>query len=126
MKQTLLILSLCIFLVRCSEDKDGIIKEEPVPSLPTLATITISEITSSTAVSGGNITDDAGSSVTARGICWSTSPNPTIDHFKTSQGSGTGAFSSLLASLQASTTYYVRAYATSKKGTAYGNELNFT
>lgn len=78
------------------------------------------------ATTGGNIANDGGSPVTARGVCWSTSPNPTITNSKTTDGTGTGIYSSSLSGLIPSTLYYVRAYATTAPGTAYGNEISFT
>ena len=94
--------------------------------VPTLTTISITNITKTTATSGGNITSDGGSSITVRGICWNTSASPTISNTKTSDGTGSGSFVSNLTGLTASTTYYVRAYATNSTGTAYGNEVIFT
>ncbi|MCX6253694.1 MAG: DUF1566 domain-containing protein [Bacteroidia bacterium] len=94
--------------------------------VPTLTTTPITEITQTTATSGGNITNDGGASVTARGVCWNTSASPTITNNKTSDGTGAGIFSSSLTGLTANMTYYVRAYATNSAGTAYGNELTFT
>ncbi|MBL7139106.1 MAG: hypothetical protein ISS17_10080 [Bacteroidales bacterium] len=94
----------------------------PPINLPTLTTTSITNITQTTAVSGGNITTDGGSPVTERGVCWSTSPNPTTANNKTSDGSGIGTFVSNLTGLTANTTYYVRAYATNTIGTGYGNE----
>ena len=94
--------------------------------LPTLTTTAIISITSTTASSGGNITNDGGASVTARGVCWSTATNPTISGSKTNNGTGTGSFVSSLTSLTPGSTYYVRAYATNSAGTVYGNELTFS
>jgi uncharacterized protein (TIGR02145 family) len=97
------------------------------PVMPTLTTTAASSITLTTATSGGNISSDGGATITARGVCWSTSPNPTIAlSTKTTDGSGSGAFTSNITGLTANTTYYVRAYATNSIGTAYGNEINFT
>jgi uncharacterized repeat protein (TIGR02543 family) len=93
--------------------------------IPTLATTSMTTITGITANSGGNITDQGGAAVSERGVCWSTSANPTISNSKTSDGSGTGAFTSNLTVLNQDTLYYVRAYATNSGGTAYGNELSF-
>ena len=93
---------------------------------PVLTTTNVSSITPSTARSGGNITSDGGSEVTARGVCWSTSQNPTITNLKTSNGSGTGSFTSDITGLSPGTTYYVRAYATNSAGTNYGNQVSFT
>jgi plastocyanin len=94
--------------------------------LATLTTTVVSSITANTAVSGGDITDNNGSDVTARGVCWSTSANPTIADSHTSDGTGNGTFTSNLSGLQSSTMYYVRAYATNSTGTSYGNEVSFT
>lgn len=93
--------------------------------LPTVTTMVISNNAALKAQSGGNVINDGGASVTARGICWSTSQHPTISNAKTSDGAGTGSFIDSLTNLSV-TTYYVRAYATNSYGTAYGNELSFT
>lgn len=96
-------------------------------STPILTTTSVSSITQTSASSGGEVTNDGGNPVTGRGICWSTSPNPTISlSTKTSIGSGTGTFTSSISNLNANTQYYVRAYATNSKGTGYGNEISFT
>lgn len=94
--------------------------------LATLTTNTTSNITIFSATSGGNISDDGGVAVTARGVCWSTSSNPTIANSTTTDGTGTGSFVSSISGLQPSITYHVRAYATNSVGTAYGNEQTFT
>ena len=91
-----------------------------------LTTSNISAVTAISAASGGNITSDGGALVTSRGICFSTSPNPTILKNIIASGSGTGSFTANLTGLNIGGTYYVRAYATSSVGTYYGNELNFT
>jgi len=96
------------------------------PKIPTLTTTAISSITQTSAISGGSVSDDGGSTLTARGVCWSTSPNPTIADSKTINSIGLGLFASSLTALTAGTTYYVRAYATNSQGTAYGNEISFT
>jgi hypothetical protein len=96
-------------------------------ALPSLAiTTTASSIAGTTATSGGNVTNDGGSTVSARGICWSNTSNPTTANSKTTESGTTGSFSSNLTGLNASTTYYVRAYATNAVGTAYGAEISFT
>jgi len=106
--------------VRCV--RDGSIQGNTA----TVTTDAIIDITPTTATSGGNVTSDGGSPVTARGICWNTSPNPTTANSFTTDGSGTGTFVSNLTGLTANTPYYVRAYATNGVGTAYGNEVSFT
>lgn len=98
-----------------------------LPIVPALTTApTILAITSNSAASGGNITNAGGADVTARGVCYSTKHNPTISDGKTTDGNGTGSFTSSITGLTGSTTYYVRAYATNSAGTGYGNELSFT
>ena len=94
--------------------------------LPTVTTTAVSSITLTTAVSGGNVTDNGGGTVSARGVCWSTTTGPTISGSKTSDGTGTGAFASNLTGLAAGTTYFLRAYATNGAGTSYGSEVSFT
>jgi uncharacterized protein (TIGR02145 family) len=96
--------------------------------LPTVTTTPVTGITQNSATSGGNVTNDGGANVTARGIVWSTTANPTIENNEgiTSDGTGTGAFVSILNGLNPSTEYFVRAYATNSEGTAYGEELEFT
>lgn len=97
-----------------------------VATLPVITTTPISLVTATTALSGGNITNDGGGSISARGVCWSTSINPTTSKNTSNDGSGTGIYSSSLFGLADSTTYYLRAYATNNAGTSYGNEVSFT
>ena len=95
------------------------------PTLPVITTSTVTNVTSSTATCGGGVTADGGAIVTVRGVCWSTSPNPTISDNYTIDGSGVGSFNSNMTFLTPSTIYYVRAYATNSVGTAYGLEVSF-
>jgi len=95
-------------------------------SLPSLTTASVNLIFNTTAISGGNVTDDGGSSISAKGVCWNTSTNPTLLNGFTNNGSGIGNYISNMAGLVPNTTYYVRAYATNSIGTSYGNELSFT
>ncbi len=97
-----------------------------ISKIPTVTTLPVSDITENSATSGGNITSDEGALVTERGVCWSTSQNPTISSNKTNDGSGTGEYTSEISELKANTQYFVRAYATNTNGTAYGNEVSFT
>jgi phosphodiesterase/alkaline phosphatase D-like protein len=94
--------------------------------VPTVSTRIITNVTSSSAASGGNVTDEGMGTVTAKGVCWSTSPNPTIADNTTKNGSGLGTFSSSITGLSGNTTYYVRAYATNSAGTGYGIQRSFT
>ncbi|MEX0981773.1 MAG: DUF1566 domain-containing protein [Bacteroidales bacterium] len=94
--------------------------------VPKLTTNAVTSVTETTAESGGIISDDGGAAVTERGVCWSTNQNPTTADNKTSDGTGTGSFTSSITGLTSNTTYYVRAYATNSAGTAYGNEIIYT
>jgi len=91
--------------------------------LPVLTTIELTGITAVSANSGGNITNDGGSPITARGVCWSTAQTPTTTNSKTTDGSGPTSFTSAITGLTPGTTYFVRAYATNSVGTAYGNQV---
>ncbi|MEA4983213.1 MAG: leucine-rich repeat protein [Paludibacter sp.] len=93
---------------------------------PTVETTAISNISTTTATSGGNITSSGSTSITSRGVCWSTTLNPNVDDSKTNNGTGIGLFTSSITNLAASTTYYVRAYATNSVGTAYGENVTFS
>lgn len=95
-------------------------------TLPTVTTDIATNITQTSATSGGEVTDDGGVDVTARGVCWSISNNPTLADSYTTDGTGTGTFTSELTDLTESTQYFVRAYATNSVGTTYGNEISFT
>jgi len=93
---------------------------------PTVTTGDITSITGNSATVAGNVTNQGDASVTERGVCWSTTANPTTSDSHASSGTGTGSFSVNLTNLSASTTYYVRAYATNSKGTSYGENKEFT
>ena len=93
---------------------------------PTVTTASISNITHSSATGGGCVTSSGGASVTERGICWSTSHNPTISGSHAASGTGTGSYTVNMTGLTANTIYYVRAYAKNSAGTSYGSERSFT
>lgn len=90
-----------------------------------VVTKTATSILSTSAASGGIVLNDGGSPVTAYGVCWSTSANPTIVDNKTTDGTGIGNYTSTIAGLITGTMYYFRAYATTGNGTVYGTEYNF-
>lgn len=110
-----------ILLNSCSKDNSKAVNTD----LPTVITAEASGITSNFAISGGNVTAGGIDSVISRGICWSKSSNPTIKDNKTVDGAGVGVFTSNISSLESSTKYYIRAYATNSAGTAYGNQVAF-
>ncbi len=93
------------------------------PQISTRAATNISGVSAS---SGGIITDSGGANIQARGVCWSTNPNPTIAlSTKTNDGTSVGSFTSVLTNLTPNTRYYVRAYATNSFGTGYGTDTSF-
>jgi len=85
-----------------------------------------SSITDNSALSGGEVITEGETTVTNRGVCWSTNPNPNINNNITSDGSGGGVFTSSITNLTSETTYYYRAYATNSSGTVYGEEYSIT
>lgn len=98
----------------------------PAAGVPVVTTSSVSNVTYNSATGGGNVTSQGGSTITARGICWSTSSNPTIADAHTTETGTTGTFTSQMTGLNYNTLYYVRAYATNSQGTGYGNEVSFT
>ena len=94
-------------------------------AVPTLTTTEITNVTAAGASSGGNITISGGDAILERGVCWSTSANPTVADSKTSNGIGTGIYTSALTGLNVATTYHVRAYAKNSAGYGYGPDIFF-
>jgi uncharacterized protein (TIGR02145 family) len=111
--------TLCL-LPGCKKDKEG---SEANPPVVASADVTIIRI--NTACSGGMITNDGGSTVTARGVVWSEHDLPTTEDNKSIDGSGAGSFLSYLTGLKPGCTYYLRAYATNAGGTSYGSTMVF-
>jgi len=103
-------------------NEETFVTNTTIPTITTTTTTTL--ITSTGFTSGGNVISDGGSIVTVRGVCWSTSPNPTILDSKSIDGSGLGSFTSTITCLTPRTTYNIRAYATNRDGTAYGNSIS--
>ena len=121
-KLTSILITACMLLiVSCKKDKaskDGV---------PQLSTVEVTNIIAGTAMGGGSISDNGGAEIVASGICWSkTNQNPTISDDTTKTTIASGSFTATLKNLTPSTTYYVRAYATNRFGTGYGNMVTFT
>jgi hypothetical protein len=108
-------LVLSIILHSCKKDE-----------VPTVTTSEITDITGTSATSGGTITDEGSGAILERGVCWSTETPPTITDNKTTNGSGAGTFISNISEMTMATTYYVRAYATNDAGTGYGMAISFS
>ena len=98
----------------------------PLIVLPSVTTFEVTNVTTNSALASGQVTDEGSSSVTERGVCWSTSHDPTTSDSHANSGGGIGAFTINITGLAENTTYFVRAYATSREGTAYGDEVSFT
>ena len=114
-KKVLLVISIVLALTMCKK--------------PEVVEVTKQDVTNigvSSATCGGIVTDDGGAEVTARGVCWSIKQLPTIMDSHTTDGNGTGSYTSNITGLSARTVYYVRAYATNSYGTSYGSQKNFT
>lgn len=108
---------LVILLLSCKKDK---------PTPPEITTKAVSEITASSANSGGTISTDGGSAIITTGVCWNTGIEPTIKDGKTTDHLESGSFTSSITGLEGGTNYYVRAYATNSAGTGYGTAMSFT
>lgn len=123
MKKHLLISIVCALGILYSCDNSDDPKPEEIA--PTVTTSAVSNLTYSTASCGGEVTVQGSHDVISRGVCWSTSPNPTIADSNTEDGTGIGTFTSQIIELESNTTYFIRAYAKSAAGTSYGNEVTF-
>ena len=103
----------------------GVVEVEG-PALPTIKTTPLTEVTAESATLGGEVMTDGRLAVTARGICYGTEQQPTVDGLHTTDGAGLGSFTTTLKNLDHNTIFYARAYATNKMGTAYGDQVKFT
>lgn len=93
---------------------------------PTIITSAVTGIGTTSAVSGGIVTKDGNADIIEKGVCWGTSPKPTITNSHTNDGKGSSTYTSVLSNLVENTTYYVRSYATNSAGTGYGADITFT
>ncbi|MCX6278189.1 MAG: hypothetical protein NT004_08835 [Bacteroidetes bacterium] len=109
----------------CGISTPIVLTQSTSPCFPTVLTTMVTNITQTAATGGGNVTSDGGATVTLRGVCWSTTPNPTITDSHTIDGNGVGTFITNISMLVGNTQYYIRAYATNSMGTSYGNEVSF-
>lgn len=119
-KHFLLIALICTIFVACG----------PKPELPTVTTNSVSDVTDTTALCVGAVVDNGNADITAKGFCWSTEQNPTLEDntvaaIVTREDAADDFFTATLLGLTAATEYYVRAYATNSEGTAYGENINF-
>ena len=110
------VILLLILFNSCKKDR---------PTLPTVTTTAVTEISYTNATSGGDATNDGGAPIVSKGVCWNTTANPIASNSKTTDGTGTGTFTSLITGLTTGSTYYVRAWAKTSVGISYGNEISF-
>jgi uncharacterized protein (TIGR02145 family) len=110
-----------------SEDKDNSKDSTTtIIHIPTLITSAISDISQTSATTGGNITSDGGSKIIRRGVCWSTNNLPTLDDNNATNGIDTGSFTISITGLGLNTKYFVRAFASNRAGIGYGDIKFFT
>ena len=122
-KNILSICVLCLFFgCNVGDSQWDLDTIDQLPIVVTSDAVNVSNVSASVSY---DVISDGGSSVTQRGVCWSTDQNPTISDDLTNQGAGTGSFTIVLSNLTLNTTYYVRAYAINEVGVAYGNEISF-
>jgi hypothetical protein len=95
-------------------------------TLPVVTTKPVTDITETTATSGGTVTSDGNAEITQKGICWNTSENPTVSNSTITHGPGASEFTSNIVYLITNTKYHVRAFATNSVGTTYGEDVSFT
>ncbi|HRH58341.1 MAG TPA: fibrobacter succinogenes major paralogous domain-containing protein [Chitinophagales bacterium] len=115
---------LIAFIASCTNNTYNIV--DPPVSKPVLTTNPINNISNTMAFSGGTFITGGEATITSKGVCWSTNHNPTINDYKSNDGTDITNYSSAITGLTKNTTYYVRAYAINSAGVGYGNELSFT
>jgi hypothetical protein len=123
----ILLTGLTIYFPSCKKEIENPVKtgsENKIP--PTVMTFGVSSVTQTSVSVQGSVMNNGGTEAFTRGICWSTSENPTIADNSTSEGSGVGYFVVSIANLMPGTRYYVRAYAINGAGTSYGSQVSFT
>ena len=96
-----------------------------LPGLAVLTTSTATSITITSAILGGEVTNEGGASVTEKGVVWKTTSGPTVSDNKQATGTGLGAFTTSVTTLTRGTKYFVRTYALNSSGYSYGPEITF-
>ena len=119
---TLFMISICLMFL-CQSCKPGDLEKWGYPSV---TLVSVSSVTQTSAICVSNVTSDGNSSVNKKGVCWSTSKEPTIEDDLTNDGYWSGTYTSIMTDLDPNTTYYVRAYATNGVGTNYSETMSFT
>jgi hypothetical protein len=125
-KLTMPVIILCILLVSSCKKEEDNSSQPATANVPTLSTLPITEISDKSVKVGVTISDNGGATITERGVCYSTLPNPNINNSIEKSGTGVGSFEVTIQGLDRGKKYYVRAYAKNNAGVGYGNELEFT
>ena len=116
------IIILIVFILSCNKEE----LKWDLPKMPEVTTLEMQTVLDITATAGGYVSRDGGSPIIKRGVCYSISPKPTLNNSFVESSTGTGNYTCALTGLSSETEYYLRAFATNKVGTAYGNEVYFT
>jgi hypothetical protein len=112
--------------LREMKDVTAAYRQSTAQETPVVTTAAVTDITTTSATAGGNVTSQGSSAVTARGVCYATTQNPTTADQCVTSGNGTGVFTANLTGLALGTLYNVRAFATNTAGTSYGTQVSFT
>ena len=126
MKNTIYAIVCFIFILSSCKKDDKTSESNSATNGIVITTTSVNNISNSTVSGGGNISNDGGSAIIERGVCYSVNPNPTIKNTRTSDGASIGVFISSLSGMYSGTNYYARAYAINSKGVVYGNQVTFT
>jgi uncharacterized protein (TIGR02145 family) len=126
MKNSFIVTLVAVSVIICTFILIPACKKEDATTIPSVSTLSVRDITQTTAKAGGHITSDGGSDITARGVCWGINNTPTINDNKTIDGSDLGSYFSEITELEPNTTYFARAYAANAEGIAYGSIVSFT
>lgn len=94
--------------------------------LPEVITHQVTDFNHFYAIGGGEVVANGGLDIIRRGVCWGTSPNPTIYNNMLTASGGMGEFECRITYLYGNTTYHVRAFAANEAGVSYGNDVTFT
>ena len=92
--------------------------------LPRLTTVAASNISNTSAESGGVMVSDGGTTIIDKGICLSSiKALPSLTDTFVSAGTGSASFNATVSNLLGNKRYYIRAYARNSIGTTYASNV---